>query len=328
MKEKILILGNGFNNALGLNVGYEDFFQSAEWIKISEWINAPIIKYIREYKTQNTNIEDLLRDYIHSGWVQLYNCAECDKAAFSILENEFAVFVNKELQRKINKINNDTKVREEFVNTKAFRTISEFQKQINYFTNDEAVAIYSFCYTNFDYIRKNNTPPVMPDVSNFEEGKEIGNQWGPFLNIDYMHGVSSNTANSYAIFGLSKSSFEGCSDEICEKYKFLLKESHDKYFIYGKDYLKKSLQNAECIEFYGFGFTEPDNPYFEDWLMTDPSFDGEREIILHILGKDQDGIIETLRKIAGENWESFLSHYSIKFIFPDMSEKIYPEQEF
>ena len=308
MIEQVLILGNGFNNALQLGVDYSDYFKSPFWKNLkSHNKDKEIIKFLSiQVSKGNLNIEDSLEKYLD---VALSKNADNDKRGFVALEKSFSNFVDKRIITK--GINDFDK------NSKAFCKMTEYHKMRNDGSSNNAIFIYSFNYVRYDDIRRKFDQSIF----NGTKGNFGGNPWGGnSLDIAYNHGMSSR-GRSRAILGLSLDSFSGIRKSLINKYKFLLKEQHINYPIEDKCYLINSLFEASTIEFFGFGFTKPDMPYLKDWLTTIPMFNNKRAIILNILKDDKDRVIDTIKSIVGNNWVNFISHYNIKFSYEDNSEE-------
>ena len=302
--ERILILGNGFNKDLGLTVDYEDFFKSRQSNDyFQEYENAPIVKYIESQRFKyNQNIEVILKSYVDS----LNNSSNSgiDKNAFEQLELAFSNFV----REQANCFAND-EVRAKMKETKAFKELKRFQdmRKNNSF---ESIYIYSFCYTPFINLRKCDDLPLFEQVMRAQTGDTEGNPLGYFMDIAYVHSQSESKSGNI-ILGLERKQIP---EEYQDAYSFLIKEEHPNYFVKNKEYLLKSLKNAQEIIFFGFSFSDPDIPYVKDWLTGEYNFPEKRKVYLHLLSSDIENVLKTMRKVAGDNCRLFDAHYDMCFV--------------
>ena len=311
MIEKVLIIGNGFNNALKLGVDYCDYFNSPYWRNLeSHNKDKKIIQFLSAHVAErNYNIEDILEKYLDEA---CSTNATKDKKVFIALEKSFSKFVdNQILQKKKCDFNQSDK---------AFCKMSSYCEMRNNCYQNTAIFIYSFSYVRYDDIRRKFDQSIYEDIEQGEKDNYKGNPWGGNnFDIAYNHGMSSK-GKSRAIFGLSLDAFCGKRKSLINRYKFLLKEQHTNYPIENKCYLINSLFEASTIEFFGFGFTKPDLPYIRDWLTTIPIFDKKREITFNVLKEDKDYVLNNIKEVARDNWSDFISHYNIKMSYEDNSE--------
>ena len=302
--ERILILGNGFNRDLGLLVDYTNFFESSQWSDyFQEYENAPIVKYIESQRFKyNQNIEVILKSYVDS----LNNSSNSgiDKNAFEQLELAFSKFVREQAKRFTN-----DEVRAKMKGSKAFKELKKIQdmrKNNSY----ESIYIYSFCYTPFINLRKCDDLPLFEQVMRAQKGDTAGNLLGYFMDIAYEHSQSESKSGDI-ILGLERKQIP---EEYQDAYSFLIKEEHPNYFVKNKEYLLKSLKNAQEIIFFGFSFSDPDIPYVKDWLTGEYNFPEKRKVYLHLLSSDIENVLKTMRKVAGDNCRLFDAHYDMCFV--------------
>jgi len=304
MKEYIYILGNGFNWDLEVSVNYDDFFRSCYWHSVVfSYDSISLISYIQDQvQKEQYNIEEILKSYIKQ--VSSTEYAKTDEEGLEILELAFSKFVD--AQKSFSR------------SSKAYRLLRHIQLQRNREYENTAIFIYSFCYTLFDRIRQYQERALFDEVDDAQKGKFEGNELGGInIDIDYIHGRSSG-GKSKAIFGLSCDSFDGIRNEIRENYAFLLKEKHRDYMPCKKQYLLDSLRRAQYIEFFGFSFSEPDLPYFKDWLQCTPNSNEKSNIIINAKdAADGNMIIETMKTISGSNWDNFCTRYTINICASD-----------
>ena len=144
MKEILVILGNGFDLALGMNTSYKNFYQNKEFWPFGKKNNSDMtIRYMKGLDTflddnmqENWyNLENLLADYATNIKTVSPEQVEHDLQCFKKLKSSLSSFIDKE-QRSLNRIYSSTKA------VKFLDAIFENRRPI----------IYTFNYTALDII--------------------------------------------------------------------------------------------------------------------------------------------------------------------------------
>ncbi|MDE6257973.1 MAG: bacteriophage abortive infection AbiH family protein [Muribaculaceae bacterium] len=233
-KNNIVIIGNGFDLALGYSTRYKDFVESKFWplaeLDSLHYGEQNLYNYLYQYIQNHRDslgnlrwidLEDLIRQYVLS--------KSSESVKFDSERN--IIKYDKDILDKIKK--SFVQYLVDIVNPERFRNsiASQVVKQIA--DNQTFNKVYTFNYTP--------TENILNDICN----------WTP--SVIHIHG-QAYTYNSEIILGV------GNSKGVNRDYRFFLKDRQKGYFAHD---LNEDLFNADQIIFYGLSFGESDFVYFK-----------------------------------------------------------------
>lgn len=230
LKNRVIIIGNGFDLDLGLKTSYKDFFESIfNPFDAQSLAESPLAYYIKSQTSINTwfDLENILHTYsskdnnltLRTSTKRIISPTQAltaDKRFFNQIKHYLEMYIKSQINNEINK--------------NSYAAIA-LKNLIKYSNNNKFI---TFNYT---------------DINNF--ARQICNQ---VIDFSYVHG---SCIDSSAIIGISD------SYEVRNGYEFLYKTSSPHY---QSTNVRYSLQEAKEIIFYGHSLGRQDYHYFQDFF--------------------------------------------------------------
>lgn len=232
----VIVLGNGFDIALGLPTKYADFANSRKW----------------PFPTRNFRHEVCLQNYFLD-YIQ-DNSDEMDRVRWIDIEG---LLLSYALDRKEKKDSNEILAN---VDKEAYKRLcSAFSE---YLKENVVPHINKECKRNrylYDLLTaiKENGSYTDGYTFNYTPTRDILDKYfGLNINVTHLHGILSDTSNP-PILGISD------NYEIESYYKFLRKSWFDSYKFHD---MNDALYMADECVFYGISFGKADFIYFENFF--------------------------------------------------------------
>lgn len=264
MKETIVILGNGFDMALGMKSSYKNFYDNKDFWPFEPKKNNTNIR-IRP----RTGIDTFLNDKMHENWYDLENLLyeyatnietvdtdqlEHDKKCFNELKSSLALFIDY-TQRNLGRI---------YSSNKALRFLDAIYE-------NRTPIIYTFNYTAFDVI-----------------ADSIGHK-----NIKY-NSVHGTIDKKNIVVGIDNDA------KIHKEYSFLKKMSEPTY---NSTDLVIRLKKAKEVIIFGHSLAKNDHNFFESFFETNSSsfIDDSKRCKITIFTANAESRMDILNNIAEMN---------------------------
>ncbi len=287
-RNNVLILGNGFDLALGLSTKYVDFVQSKYWpIKDFDPLRYGednLYNFLYNHIRNNTDslgrirwidLEDLMRRYVlskSSGSIRFANdkaVQEYDKDVLGNIKRSFIKYLSDIVDKQVPQDGIPTLVIKHIAESRSFKRV------------------YSFNYTK--------TGEMLDSIA----------RWKP--EVVHIHGYAYGPGNEI-ILGV------GDNSGVSREYKFFLKDRQKGYLSHD---LNEDLFEADQIVFYGLSFGASDFVYFKRFFeetMRNHNL-GTKKKVVHIFTYDdtsKDDIADAFED-AGLKMSEVYSRIDIRF---------------
>ena len=284
-KRTVIVLGNGFDMALGMKTSYKSFRKSRFWpFKNSK----DGLAYFLNLKTEKNNwfdLEQLLAEYAEQKYKEHDNSfCELDKENFFILSERLKEFIaDRENRVRISRKNK--------IITKFIDILLEYNEQYNPF--DHETIIFSFNYTDLNTL--------------------ITKVTGRVSNIDYYH-IHGSIKNNDIIIGVDD------AVKFDPKYDFLRKVSNPSYH---SSILFNSLIHADDVIVFGHSLGKNDYHFFQHFFEIHSDvkkIKPDEDCSTTIFTKDQQSrmdILHNLRMMNGSKNNQLFALNNLKFIFTE-----------
>lgn len=274
--DKLLVIGNGFDLALGLKTSYIDFM---------EWL-------MNEHCMDGTDLYEFLSNKFKiKRWVDI--------------ENELRIYSNKICNPNLSNLNKEEKQ----------KISSKFRREHKYLCNIlcEYLKIQvnnnNWLETGFknqsikQLLSKVNKEPLY--VINFNYTDTIKAFMVNNVVNHHIHGSLSDGEN--IVFGVEDSSI------LAKENTFLYKSYNP---ILNVNYLNERFEDAKHILFYGYSLGQTDHSYFEDFFKEQSTKGCERKIIdFFYYGQEgYDDLFWQLRTLTGKRMAQFKQFNEVGFI--------------
>lgn len=280
---KLLIIGNGFDIDLGLNISYVDFYNYSIFSKIESTVPNSLEAFLKEkgdVVIRWTELEESMAEYVKNKKGELYETIlECDKFFLKRLKCEFSDYIIRKWANKANELYTKP------IKKSLAKQLITIQNKTHCFD-----AIYSF----------NCLPYIDLDLASDTE-------------IDSLHDVRNvHGAGEEFIFGIRK---DDCTRE---EYLFLVKENQENYPFEIADSLRKELILANNVVIFGHSLNRIDMGYFQEFFkqcLIDHRF--KREIT--IITRDSNAVrnIKDNISIYAFPFEKLEASCKISFVLTD-----------
>lgn len=275
---KLLVIGNGFDLALGLKTSYPDFM---EWLKNVHYMDdAYLYKFLRSKLDQQRwiDIENELRQYSLSfseiGEMNI-KLSNQNEQMYNSLRNEHKTLC-KNLCEYL-KIQVDKK--DWLETSRKNNSIRQLLKKVN------GVPLYVI---NFNYTQ------TIFKIESF-----------PIKSMKQIHGSLDNGEN--IVFGVEDSS------NLTKEHSFLYKSYNPTLNV---DHLNERFEDAKHILFYGYSLGQTDHSYFEDFFKEQSTKGCERKKFdFFYYGQEgYDDLFWQLRTLTGNRMAQFKQFNDVEFI--------------
>lgn len=276
--DKLLVIGNGFDLALGLKTSYPDFM---EWLKNVHYMDdAYLYKFLRSKLDQQRwiDIENELRQYSLSfseiGEMNI-KLSNQNEQMYNSLRNEHKTLC-KNLCEYL-KIQVDKK--DWLETSRKNNSIRQLLKKVN------GVPLYVI---NFNYTQ------TIFKIESF-----------PIKSMKQIHGSLDNGEN--IVFGVEDSS------NLTKEHSFLYKSYNPTLNV---DHLNERFEDAKHILFYGYSLGQTDHSYFEDFFKEQSTKGCERKKFdFFYYGQEgYDDLFWQLRTLTGNRMAQFKQFNDVEFI--------------
>ena len=276
--DKLLVIGNGFDLALGLKTSYPDFM---EWLKNVHYMDdAYLYKFLRSKLDQQRwiDIENELRQYSLSfseiGEMNI-KLSNQNEQMYNSLRNEHKTLC-KNLCEYL-KIQVDKK--DWLETSRKNNSIRQLLKKVN------GVPLYVI---NFNYTQ------TIFKIESF-----------PIKSMKQIHGSLDNGEN--IVFGVEDSS------NLTKEHSFLYKSYNPTLNV---DHLNERFEDAKHILFYGYSLGQTDHSYFEDFFKEQSTKGCERKKFdFFYYGQEgYDDLFWQLRTLTGNRMAQFKQFNEVGFI--------------
>ena len=274
---KLLVIGNGFDLALGLKTSYLDFMR---WLKNEHYMDdAYLYRYLSSKLNQKRwiDIENELRQYSLSFFeigemnVKLsgQNKRICDN-----LRNEYKDLCKNLCEYLKIQLNKNDWLETELENQSIQQLLSKVKK--------EPLYVINFNYTD--------------TIKAFRVNNVVNH---------HIHGSLSDGEN--IVFGVEDSSI------LAKENTFLYKSYNP---ILNVNHLNERFEDAKHILFYGYSLGQTDHSYFEDFFKEQSTKGCERKIIdFFYYGQEgYDDLFWQLRTLTGKRMAQFKQFNDVGFI--------------
>lgn len=308
-KKTVVILGNGFDLALGLNTSYSQFIASDYWplkdgsIRESQSgaiVDSPLAAYIynavevREWH----DLESIIREFCNVTYNRYgddYDYSEQDQVAFDIISKSLQSYLTNE-QRVF--LEDKARIATARRST-AFNVLMEELKSI------DDVFVYSFNYTDTEKLA------YSMDLE-YKSSTSIGDWLGVNCLFHQIHSVIYTRKT--IVLGI---------DEDCPMPKglsFLRKMNNPGYI---PSNILRDLADADKVVFFGHSLGDIDRCYFNDFYakqsQKDLQPDESKEIVIYTLNEESgNSILTNIKEMQGVNLLHLSSNnlFSIQYTRP------------
>ena len=291
----ILIVGNGFDRALGMRTLYWDFVNSSFWPFDGEQVVrqetndryvSPLTGYLdNEVRIKGKySIEDVIRDYCrecYDGQKQSgarYVSAVEDRRAFELLSQSFQSFIKREQDLFLANKEKLAKARQTTAGQLLLRLLH----------SNEEVFVHSFNYTDIELIAY-HLDIVDADEVSFEEWSHRAGCW--------CHQMHSIVYGPRVVLGVE----EDCP--MLEEQSFFRKVNSTGFI---SSNILRDLHDADSVIFFGHSIAKIDQCYFHDFFVEQSKSSLPREqsktITIYTLNSESgNAILTNLEGMEGVN---------------------------
>lgn len=275
--DKLLVIGNGFDLALGLKTSYLDFMR---WLKNEHYMDdAYLYRYLRSKLDQQRwiDIENELRKYSLSfsetGEMNIKLSSQ-NEQMYNSLRNEHKVLCNNLCEYLKIQVNKNDWLETGLKNQSIRQLLSKVDKGPLYVIN--------FNYTD--------------TITSFRVTKVVNH---------HIHGSLSDGEN--IVFGVEDSS------NLTKEHSFLYKSYNPTLNV---NHLNERFEDAKHILFYGYSLGQTDHSYFEDFFK-EQSTKGckKKKFDFFYYGQEgYDDLFWQLRTLTGNRMIQFIQFNDVTFI--------------
>lgn len=285
--DKLLVIGNGFDLALGLKTSYRDFMK---WLSNKHYMDdAYLYKHLSSkfYQQRWIDIENELRQYSLSffeiGEMNIKLSSQNERICNSLRYEHKVLCKNLCEYLKI-QVNKNEWLETGLENQSIRQLLSKVDK--------EPLYVINFNYTD--------------TITSFRVTKVVNH---------HIHGSLSDGEN--IVFGVEDSS------NLTKEHSFLYKSYNPTLNV---DHLNERFEDAKHILFYGYSLGQTDHSYFEDFFKEQSTKGCERKKFdFFYYGQEgYDDLFWQLRTLTGNRMAQFKQFNDIEFINTKALKNIIP----